>query len=81
MKYLLTTVEKYRVDTEAEASQTINEAKTNGGYALIKYNCEHKEKKDDDYYVVTLTKGFNDEKAPEYDVSVDYDVDAVGIEL
>ena len=80
MKYLTTCVETYRVDTEAEAASLINEAKTATNFALIKYNCEHKERKQkgeiiDEYYKVTLTKGFNNEKEPDCEVNIIYEVD------
>jgi len=45
MKYLLTTVETYRVDSEENAAALIEQAKNERGFALIKYNCEHKERK------------------------------------
>lgn len=80
MKYLTTCVETYRVDTETEAAALINSAKTATEFALIKYNCEHKERKQkgeiiDEYYKVTLTKGFNDEKDPDRDIIIAYEVD------
>lgn len=77
MKYLIQTTEVFRVDTEEEAQELIEAAKTNGMYALKKYNCEYKEKKSkgdvvDDWYKVTLTKSFNDEKEPIIIASVEY---------
>ena len=56
-KYLLNVVETYRVDTEEESEELINEAKSDGSFELTKYNCEHKEKKSkgeiiDEAYVV-----------------------------
>ena len=44
-KYLLNVVETYRVDTEEESEELINEAKSDRSFELTKYNCEHKEKK------------------------------------
>lgn len=66
-KYLIQTTEVYRVDSEAAASDLIEDAKKE--FALVKYNCEHKEKKQkgevvDSYYKVTLVKAFTDEKEP-----------------
>ena len=65
MKYLINVVETYRVDTEAEADQLIEEAKAVGN--LSKYSCVYKEKKQkgeviEDWYRVTLTKTLGDEK-------------------
>ena len=45
MKYLTTTTEVYRVETEEEAELLINEAKADTKYVLTKYNCEKKERK------------------------------------
>lgn len=80
MKYLITCVETYRIDNENEATELINKAKAASDFTLIKYNCEYKEKKKggeviDEYYKVILTKGFNDEKEPERDIEVKYEVE------
>lgn len=77
MKYLVQTTEVYRVDTEDEAKELIESAKENNMYSLKKYNCEYKEKKSkgdviDDWYKVSLTKCFTDEKEPVLVASVDY---------
>ena len=53
--YLVQVQEIYRVNTEKEAQDLISSAKEESGYELIKYNCEHKEKKSkgdviDDWY-------------------------------
>ena len=76
MKYLINVVETYRVDTEAEADQLIEEAKAVGN--LSKYSCVYKEKKQkgeviEDWYRVTLTKTFNDEKEPDNVVHISYE--------
>ena len=79
MKYLTTVTEIYRVDTEAEAKILIEEAKSDSTYALTKYNCEHKVRKQkgeiiDEWRKVTLVKAFNDEKEPDTEVTVTYEV-------
>lgn len=79
-KYLISTVETYRVDTEAEATKAIEDAKQDSAYTLGKYTSEHKERKSkgeviDEYWKVTLTKIFNDIKEADYDVKVKYEVD------
>lgn len=79
-KYLISTVETYRVDTEAEATKAIEEAKHDNSYILGKYTNEHKERKSkgeivDEYWKLTLTKIFNDIKAPESDIVVNYEVE------
>ena len=69
-KYLVSTVETWRVDTEAEAVKLIEEAKAEyNNYALAKYSRDHKERKSkgeviDEWYKVSLTKIINDEKDP-----------------
>ena len=78
MKYLLNTTEVYRVDSEAEATQLIENAKQESGYILGKYTSQYKERKQkgeviDSYWKVTLTKDFNNEKEPEMDVEVKYE--------
>lgn len=79
MKYLVSAVETYRVDTELEATQLIEESKRAGSYELSKYSSERKERKSkgeviDEFYKVSLTKVFNDIKEPISDVEVKYEV-------
>lgn len=80
MKYLITTSEQYRVDSEEAATALIEEAKNERGFALIKYNCEHKERKQkgeviDSYQRVTLVKHFTDEKEPVCNHTITQEVD------
>ena len=77
MKYLIKSVETYRVETDTEAAQIIEEAKKDNRYSLIKYESVHKEKKQkgeviDEWYRVTLHKVFNNEAEPDSYVKVDY---------
>lgn len=77
MKYLVRVIETYRVESEAEAKQTIEDAKKDGSFTLTKYASEYKCTKSkgeisDEWYRVTLTKDFNAEKEPEYFVDVKY---------
>jgi hypothetical protein len=79
-KYLVSTVETYRVDTEAEATKAIEEAKNDDSYILGKYTNEHKERKSkgeivDEYWKLSLTKLFNDIKEPISTVNVEYEVE------
>ena len=76
-KYLLKTVETYRVDTEEEADKLITEAKENSVYALEKFSSQYKTRKSkgeviDDYYKVILTKSFTSEKEPDAQCSITY---------
>ena len=79
-KYLISTTETYRVDTENEATKAIEEAKQDGSYILGKYTSEHKERKSkgeviDEYWKLTLTKIFNDIKEANTPVTVSYEVE------
>ncbi len=79
MKYLITTVETYRVDTEAEAKELIETAKKDGTSILSKYTSEYKERKAkgeviDEYFKVTLTRQFTDIKEPDTQVDISYEV-------
>ncbi len=78
MKYLVNTTEIYRVGTEEEAAQLIEDAKKESGYILQKYGSQYKERKQkgeviDSYYKVTLTKYFTDEKEPVFQTKVTYE--------
>lgn len=77
MKYLLKTVETYRVATEDEAKKLIEDAKKDKNFTLVKYLSEMREQKSkgeviDSWYRVTLTKAFTDEKEPDTTVIVNY---------
>ena len=79
MRYLLNTTEIYRVATEEEATELINEAKRDSNYILSKYSSVKREQKAkgeviDEWYKVTLVKSFNKEKEPAYTVDVIYEV-------
>lgn len=77
MKYLLKTVETYRVAIEDEAKKLIEDAKKDRNFTLVKYLSEMREQKSkgeviDSWYRVTLTKAFTDEKEPDTTVIVNY---------
>lgn len=79
-KYLITTTEVYRVDSESEVDAAIAEAKANDSFNLVKYNREYKERKSkgdviDSWYKLSLVKSFNDEKDPITTVDVTYEVE------
>ncbi len=70
MAYLLKAQEVYRVDTEEEAKELIENAKADGAGVLVKYGCDFHERKSkgeviDSWYRVTLNRQFADEKEPE----------------
>lgn len=77
MKYLISTTEIYRADSEAEAVQLIEEAKADSHFILAKYSSQFKERKQkgeviDSWYQVSLKKVFTDEKEPEFSCKVSY---------
>lgn len=79
MKYLITTTEVYRVDTEPEAQALIEAAKADNHFILNKYISEYKERKSkgeiiDEFYKVSLVKTFTDIKEPETQVSIEYNI-------
>lgn len=58
MGEILKRTDEYRVETEADAKQFIEEAKQKareGGYEIASYSATHKVKKDDDYYVIKVS--------------------------
>lgn len=78
MEYLVSTTEAYRVDDEASATSLIEKAKHDSMYELAKYSSVKKEKKQkgeiiDEWYQVSLTKKFNDEKDPISVVNIKYE--------
>lgn len=81
MKYLIKTVETWRVASEDEAKTLIEESKKNRDFTLSKYSSEYKCTKSkgeivEDWYRVTLTKDFTSEKEPDCTTTVAYNVDA-----
>lgn len=78
-KYLITTTETYRVDSEEAVEAILEEAKSDSNYTLVKYSSTYKEKKEkgdvvDYWYRLTLTKAFTEEKDPDRDVQITYGV-------
>lgn len=79
-KYLINTTEVYRVDSENEATDLINEAKHDTKFELAKYTSVKKELKQkgevvDEWYQVSFVKKFNAEKDPTTHVAVSYEVE------
>lgn len=79
-KYLISTVETYRVDSESEAAKLIEEAKQSHQFTLSKYSSVYKERKQkgeviDAWHRVSLTKTFDDEKDPISQVEITYDTE------
>ena len=79
MRYLVQTTETYRVDTEDQVKEMIEEAKSDNRFQLLKYTSQSKERKAkgeviDAWYKVTFTKGFCDERDPEVTATINYEV-------
>lgn len=78
MAYLIKTTEVYRVETEEQAKNFIEEQKQNNTYEITKYATERKDRKVkgeivESYYQTTLTKVFNDIKDPYSNITVTYE--------
>lgn len=78
-KYLVDVIETYRVDQEYETENLIETAKQASTFELVKHSCEKKEVKQkgevvEEYYVVKLCKRFNNPKAPEDIIHIDYNI-------
>ncbi len=79
MKYLISVTETYRVDSEDQVKEMIEEAKADNRFLLLKYTSQYKERKAkgevvDAWYKVTFTKGFTEEKEPEVTATITYEV-------
>lgn len=79
MRYLTQVVETYRVDREEQVLEMIEEAKQDNRFTLTKHTSQYKERKQkgeviDAWYKVTLTKVFTDEREPEANVTINYEV-------
>lgn len=79
MKYLVSVTETYRVDSEDQVKEMIEEAKADNRFLLLKYTSQYKERKAkgeviDSWYKVTFTKGFTEEKDPEVTATINYEV-------
>ncbi len=77
MKYLIDVTEIYRVDTEQEVNQLIDEAKKDGRFELSKYSRVQRDKKQkgeivESWFKVTLNKKFTDEKEPDGTYTISY---------
>lgn len=77
MKYLVKTTETYRVDSDAEVLEMVKEAKESLQWTLEGHTSKKKQVKQkgeivDEYFMLTLTKSFNDEKEPMSDIAIIY---------
>lgn len=76
-KFLISTTEIFRVDTDEEAKALIENAKKSAMFDLGKYSSEFKEikKTGETYYKVSLTKNFNSITEPSQHIKPTYEVD------
>lgn len=79
MKYLISTTEVYRVDSEDECLALIENAKKTS--CVSKYNTAKKEKKQkgeivEEWYKVSITKEWTSEKEPDSCIEVSYGVES-----
>ena len=77
MKSLTQVTETYRVDDEDQVLKMIDEAKSDNRFTLSKHTSQYKERKAkgeviDQWFKVTLTKVFCDEKEPDANVTITY---------
>lgn len=61
-KYLLKSVETYRIDSEPEVLQFQEEVRNDNHFELNKFQWTHKITKKDDFYNVVIEKRFFDEE-------------------
>lgn len=80
-KYVTTISENYRVDSEREAANLIEEAKKDNRFTVLKSSTtykHHKETKanpEEEYWIVSITKEFNEVRNPDRTVTISYNVD------
>ena len=79
-KYLINDVVTYRVDTVEEVEILHEELKANPTFQLAQFSYQTKEIKvkgevEDTYQLVKAKLVFNNEKEPESDISINYEVE------
>lgn len=80
MKYLINSVDTYRVGTVAEVEQLHAELKDDPNFELVSFNYKTKQIKQkgeviEEYCLVQAKKVFADEKWPEAQVNIIYEVE------
>lgn len=80
MKYLINETDTYVVDTVAEVEQLHTEMKANPYFTLASFSYKTKQIKAKgevlgEYQVVTVKKLFNEEKNPDTEVNIMYEVE------
>ena len=80
MKYLISTVDTYRVDTVEEVEALHEELKNDNHFTLTSFSYKTKQLKSkgdviDEWQLVTAKKEFNSEKEPSCHIEVSYGVE------
>ena len=79
MKYLINTVDTYRVSTVSEVERLHEELKNDSSFELVSFSYKTKQIKSkgdviDEYQLVQAKKVFTDEKNPTEEINVYYEV-------
>lgn len=80
MKYLINSVDTYRVATVADVEQLHEELKNDSHFTLAAFSYKTKTVKQkgeiiDEYQLVTAKKLFNEEKEPDSVIEINYEVE------
>lgn len=80
MRYLISTTETYRLNSEEEVKSFLEELKKDRTFEIKKYSSIKKEAKQkgevvDEWIRFTVTKEFNSEKEPCDSIKIKYDVE------
>lgn len=78
MGYLINVTETYRMSSDEEAKQFLEQLKKDHHFDVLKYSSTKKERKQkgeivDEWVRFTVTKAFNDEKEPDCPVEISYE--------
>lgn len=80
MKYLISEVDTYRVETVDEAEALGTELRNDSHFTVTSFGYKTKQVKSkgeviDEYQLVTVKKVFNEEKEPGSSIEINYEVD------
>ena len=80
MKYLVSSVDTYRVNSVEEVERFHEELKNDSHFTLASFGYKHKEIKQkgdviDEYELATVKKLFNNEKEPDNEIKITYGMD------
>ena len=77
MKYLIKTKETYRIDSENEVKNYLEELRQDARFTIDSYTSKKKQTKQkgeiiDEYILFSVTKNFNIEKEPDSEIEIEY---------